>query len=82
MAMDRINTNSWLATVHRKKLAGEKLQIMHMIMSHSPKFSSPIFTDTPKLYLAYALTVAYSPNFSLPIAFICMACQIFPVHSN
>ena len=24
------------------------------------KFFSPIFTDTPKMYLAYALTVAYS----------------------
>ena len=34
------------------------------IMIYSPKFSPPIFTDTLKTYLAYALTVAYSPNFS------------------
>ena len=32
--------------------------------SFSSKFSSQIFTDTPKIYLAYALTVAYrlAPN--------------------
>ena len=34
---------------------------------YSPKFSSLIFTDTLKMYLAYALIVAYSPNFCLPI---------------
>ena len=28
------------------------------------EFFSPIFTDTPKMYLTYALTVAYSPNIS------------------
>ena len=33
-------------------------------MSYSPKFSSPVFTDTLKMYLAITLTVAYSPNFS------------------
>ena len=44
------------------------------IVSYLPKFSSPIFTDTPKMYLAYKLTVAYSPNFSLPIAFTCVVC--------
>ena len=47
------------------------------IVSYSPKFSSPIFTGTLKMYLAYALTVAYLPNFSLPIAFTCMAHQNF-----
>ena len=48
-------------------------------MSHLPKFSPPIFTDSPKLYLTYALTVAYLPNFSLPIAFTCTVCQNFPL---
>ena len=28
-------------------------------VSYSPKYSSPIFKDTPRKYLAYALTVAY-----------------------
>ena len=37
-----------------------------------------IFTDTRKIYMAYALTVAYSPNFSSPIAFTCMVHQNFP----
>ena len=37
-----------------------------------------IVTDTPKMYLAYALTVAYLPNFSSPIAFTGMVCQKFP----
>ena len=32
-----------------------------------------------KMYLAYALTVAYSPNFSSPIAFTCMVRQNFPL---
>ena len=45
------------------------------IMSYSPKCSSPIFTDT----LAYALTVAYSPHFSSPLAFTCMVHQNFPL---
>ena len=45
-----------------ENLAGENWWIWQ-IVSCSPKFSSPIFTDTPKMYLAYALTVAYSPNF-------------------
>ena len=31
------------------------------------------------MYLAYALSVAYSPNFSLPIAFTCMVRQTFPI---
>ena len=30
-----------------------------------------------EMYLAYALTVAYSSNFSSPIAFTCMVCQNF-----
>ena len=39
------------------------------IMSYLPKFSSPIFTDTLKMYLAYALTVAYSQIFPHPNSF-------------
>ena len=41
------------------------------IVSHSPKFFSPIFTNV------YALTVAYSPNFSSPIASTCIVRQNF-----
>ena len=41
-------------------------------MSHSPKFSLPIFIDIPKMYFLYALILAYSPNFSSPIAFTCV----------
>ena len=48
------------------------------IMSYSPKFSSPIFTDRLKMYLAYALTIAYLPKFSSPIAFTCTVRQNFP----
>ena len=32
--------------------------------SYPPKFSLPIFPDTPKMHSAYALIVAYLPNFS------------------
>ena len=35
------------------------------IMSYSPNFSSPIFTDTPKMYLGYALTVTHFPKFPM-----------------
>ena len=62
-------------TVHGKILVWEKLA---NLASYSPIFSSPLFTDTPKMYLTYALTVAYSPNFSLPIAFTCMVRRNFP----
>ena len=60
---------------------GKNWQIWQ-IVSYLPKFSSPIFTDTP---LAYALTVTYSPNFSSPIAVTSMVhqnfpCQNFPVY--
>ena len=55
------------------KFLGEKL-------ANSPKFPSTMVVDTPKMYMAYALTIAYSPNFSLPIAFICIICQNFPVY--
>ena len=62
---------------------GKNWQIWQ-IVSYSPKFFSPIFTDTLKMYLAYALTVAYSPNFSSLIALTCMVRlnppQKFSVH--
>ena len=35
------------------------------------KFSLPIFTDTPKMHLAYVLMVAYLPIFSSPTSFTC-----------
>ena len=40
-----------------------------------------------EMYLAYALTVAYSPKFSSPIAFTCKVhqyfpCQIFSIYCN
>ena len=49
------------------------------IMCYSLKFSSLIFTDTLK---AYALAVAYPPNFSSPIACTCMVHQNFPMYST
>ena len=52
------------------------------IASYSPKISSPIFIDTLKMYLAYALTLTYSPNFSSPIAFTDMVRQKFPVYGS
>ena len=50
-------------------------------MSYSSKCS---FTDTPKMYLTYALILVYSPNFSLKIAFTCQnfPCPIFPMYSK
>ena len=63
-------------TVRRKILMGENL--MNLVNCQLfAKFSSPIFTDTLKMYLTYALTVAYWPDFSLPIAFTCMVRQNF-----
>ena len=69
--------------IHRKYLAGENWQSWR-ILDYSPKLSTPIFTDdTPKMYLAYAPTVAYLPKFSLPIALPVhfIPHQIFPMHS-
>ena len=46
------------STVHGKILVREKIsQFGELWASWLPKFSSPIFTDTPKMYLVYALTV-------------------------
>ena len=39
-----------------------------------PKFSLLMVTDTPKIYLAYALTVVF-PKLTLPIALTCMVHQ-------
>ena len=36
------------------------------------------YTENVFGILAYALTVAYSPNFSSPVAFTCMVCQNSP----
>ena len=46
------------------------------------KFSLPIFTDITKMYLTYILTLAYSPNSSLPIAFTCMIRQNFLMYGT
>ena len=54
-------------------LAGEKL-------ANHELFAKLLFTDTPKMYLACTLTLAYSPNFSLSIAYTCMVCHNFPVY--
>ena len=61
-----------------ENFGGEKISEIWQIMSYFPKFSLPIFTYTVKMYLAYALTLASSPKFSLPIAFTCMVRQNFP----
>ena len=61
----------------------------NLVNCESPKFSLPIFTDKLKMYLAYALILAYLPNFFLPIAFTkssftlaftCMVYQNFPMY--
>ena len=43
-------------------------------LSHSPKFSSPMFTESQKTYniMAHALTVVNSPNLSSLITFTYM----------
>ena len=45
-----------------KILVGKSWRIWR-IVSHSPKSSWPIFTDTRKTYMVYALTVTYLSNF-------------------
>ena len=52
------------STVCGKTLAEEKLANL----VNRELFTSLIFRYTPKMYLAYALTLAYSPNLSWPIA--------------
>ena len=54
------------------------------IMSYLLKFSSSVFTDTPKIYLAYVLTVAFLPKFLLlPVWFAKLfPCQIFPMYGR
>ena len=66
-----------LNTICEKILVGEKLAIL----ANRELFAKIFLTNThryTKMYLAYALTVAYSPNFSLPIAFTYMVCQNLP----
>ena len=46
-------------------------------MSYSPNFPRQ-YSDTLKMYLVYAMTVAYLSNFSLPITFTFVVHQIFP----
>ena len=41
-------------------------------------FTSSIFRHSKNVFGIIWLTVAYSPNYSLPIAFTCMVCQNFP----
>ena len=64
-------------TVHGKIWRGKNWRIWQII-SYSPRFSLPIFTDTPKMYLAYTLTVRYLPKFSSPIALPLWFAKIFP----
>ena len=67
-----------MTTAHGKIFAGEKLPNLENHELFCQNFPCQIFTDTPKMYLAYALTVAYSLNFSSPIAFTCVVNQKFP----
>ena len=67
-------------TVQGKILVGKKLaNLVNREPFSKILFFSPIFTDTPKTHMAHTLTVAYSSNFSSPIAFTCMVCQNFPL---
>ena len=68
-----------MCTAHRENFGRGKGWRIWRIMSHLPKFSLPIFTDTLKRYLAYAITVTYSPIFSSPIPLTCMIHQNFPL---
>ena len=47
----------------QENFARVKSRQIWQIISYLPKFSLPVVTDTPKMYLAYALTVVYSANF-------------------
>ena len=68
-------------TIHRKILAWKKLVNLANREVFTKIFLTNIFTDTPKLYFAYALILAYSSNFSSPTAFTCIVHQHFP-HQN
>ena len=71
----RMTSNNLLVdiTVHGKILAREKL----VNLANRDLFAKIFLHRYTEMYLAYALTVAYSPNFSSPIAFTCMVCQNF-----
>ena len=76
--MDRINTNSWLAIVHRKKLAGEKLAnhaydhepFTKIFLTNIHKYTKNVFgicTDFrlfTKFFLANSFYLYGLPNFS------------------
>ena len=64
-------------TIHGKTLAGKKLLNLVNHELFTKIFLTNIHRHT-EMYLAYALAVAYLPNFSSPIAFTCMVDQIFP----
>ena len=50
---------------------------MANLENHEP-FAKIFLADTWKIYMANVLTVAFLPNFSLPIVFTCVVCQNFP----
>ena len=59
----------------RENFSGRKLANRELF---TKIFLASIHRHT-EMYLAYALTVAYSPNFSSPIAFTCMVHKNFPL---
>ena len=63
-------------TVHGKILVGEKVANLVNHQLFAKTFLDNIHRYTENV-VAYALTVAYSPYFSSPIAFTCMLCQKF-----
>ena len=70
---------AFVSTIHGKILVREKLVNLANYELFTKIFLTSIHRYTEKMYLAYALTVAYSPNFSSPIAFTCMVHQNFPL---
>ena len=66
-----------------KILVEEKLATLANREPFAKIFLTNIHRYTENVFGIYALTVAYSPNFSSPLAFTCMVhqnfpCQIFP----
>ena len=84
----RINTKMLIACIskshHRNVLYMERFWQGNKLanLANLPKCFFTDITDTPKMYLAYGLTVAYLSNFSSPIAFICMVHQNFSPPNN
>ena len=67
-----------IATVREKFLVWEKLASLVNCELFAKIFLANIHRS-PKMYLVYALTLTYSPNFSLPIAFTCTVRQKVPL---